>query len=244
MGLEVNEADREGLTPLHIAAERNDAKVMTVLIGAGARVDAADPDGFTPLHLAAREGNREAVELLLSRGADLKIHNHDGQTPLHLANSCNQEKTAEILMDAWTSSIYDQEQSIPEPEVTAYDDTDMVDGMTELHLAVRKGETETVEKLLEQGFYPDPRSDYGLTPLHEAARLGIDKVAQLLISRGADQKAVDVYGNTPGDLARQNGHRDLAEKISKIPENKAVADPDDPWASLEGMDGPGQAEDA
>ena len=51
--------------------------------------------------------------------------------------------------------------------------TSFQDGMTALHLAARRGQTETVRLLLSAGSDKDPKTkDCGATPLHLAAMKG------------------------------------------------------------------------
>ena len=47
-----------GWTPLHAAAERGDAAIVSVLLDDGARVDAVTDTGYNPLHLAASGGTK------------------------------------------------------------------------------------------------------------------------------------------------------------------------------------------
>lgn len=62
---------QEGMTPLHLAAERGNCKVVRILLACGASVDARDKkDGFTPLHHASSNSCHDVAILLLEQGAD------------------------------------------------------------------------------------------------------------------------------------------------------------------------------
>jgi ankyrin repeat protein len=64
---EVNAADVDGFTALHIAAYKGFDKICGVLIGAGARLDAKTSDGITPLMIAQRyQPANAALHALLS----------------------------------------------------------------------------------------------------------------------------------------------------------------------------------
>src|SRR5437899_1059282 len=76
--------DREGATPLHLAAQNGHKDVAEVLLGNHADVNAKN-DGTTPLHLAAHEGYKDVVEVLLAHHADVNIKTDDGVTPLDVA---------------------------------------------------------------------------------------------------------------------------------------------------------------
>ena len=81
----VNQADNNGWTPLHIAAENGRLAVAGHLLARGAEVSAGNKDGWRPLHLAAREGHAAAAKLLVARGADVAARTRSGATPLDLA---------------------------------------------------------------------------------------------------------------------------------------------------------------
>jgi ankyrin repeat protein len=78
-------ADADGWTPLHWAADEGYVDVVELLITAGADVNARDNDGWTPLHVAAYKGHAAVAEVLLAVGADPNKHNAGGWTPYHFA---------------------------------------------------------------------------------------------------------------------------------------------------------------
>lgn len=55
--LDINIQNREGKTPLHIAARYNSLNVLQILLDRGATIDVKDIDGCIPLHEAVRIGN-------------------------------------------------------------------------------------------------------------------------------------------------------------------------------------------
>lgn len=57
-------------------------------------------------------------------------------------------------------------------------------GWTALHEAVRRGNTQLCEILLQARAAIDATSAYGITPLIEAARHGRTKIVNYLISKG------------------------------------------------------------
>ena len=54
-GANVNEKDKDGSTPLHLAAWNGKLECCEFLINHGVNVNEKDSDGNTPLHLAACE---------------------------------------------------------------------------------------------------------------------------------------------------------------------------------------------
>src|SRR5438093_5854564 len=83
---DVNAAQGDGMTALHWAAERGDAELAAVLLGAGAKPGVETRIGrYTPLHLAAKGGNHAVVRLLVDAGADLRAPTTTGAVALHFA---------------------------------------------------------------------------------------------------------------------------------------------------------------
>ncbi|CAN0229462.1 unnamed protein product, partial [Ectocarpus fasciculatus] len=67
-------------TPLHRAAAKGHAEVVTMLVQNGASVDSRDGFFYTPLHLACINGAVASVEALLRAGADPAIKAQQGVT--------------------------------------------------------------------------------------------------------------------------------------------------------------------
>ena len=69
----VDEKDYSGLTPLHIAAKRQNEEVALELISQGADINAVDNRGETPLFKVAESssGSAEIASLLLDHGANI-----------------------------------------------------------------------------------------------------------------------------------------------------------------------------
>jgi len=61
----------ENETPLHWAAEFNNAKAIELLLARGAKIDCIGNKGKTPIYTALRCGNYEIAEYLKQRGAKI-----------------------------------------------------------------------------------------------------------------------------------------------------------------------------
>ena len=72
--------DNYANSALHIASERDHARVAELLIDAGADVEETNAGGATPLHVAAECGRDEMCIRLLAAGANIESKNHDGET--------------------------------------------------------------------------------------------------------------------------------------------------------------------
>jgi ankyrin repeat protein len=178
--------DREGRTPLHIAARRNDTELIPWMLKRRGNVHKKDPDGFTPLDhaaLAADPRNRSAerfpatAQLLLQQGADLTV------------------RAAVALGDQDRARAF----ILAEPHLLRNISAD--GGL--LTLAVKHRQLEMVHLLLDLGSDVDervrfqeleePTESWGM-PLWYAALAGDLAITRLLLDRGADPNA-NVYAS-------------------------------------------------
>lgn len=83
-GANANEADANGVSPLHIAAGKNRIDVVRFLLKQGADINAQDKQtGDSPLHYAMAVAFPDMAQLLLDSGASIDMPNASGYTPLH-----------------------------------------------------------------------------------------------------------------------------------------------------------------
>src|SRR5207247_6422498 len=77
--------DKDGFSPLHLAAWKGHKEVVELLLGRKAEVNLKSKDGGAPLHWAAEGGSAEVVKMLLAHKAEINAKDDDGDTPLHVA---------------------------------------------------------------------------------------------------------------------------------------------------------------
>jgi len=98
LGAKVSAKDDQGRSALHMAAERNCAKVARLLLARGrAHVDARDALGRTPLRLAVEGGHKACGRTLMSFGATVDAKAGDGLTPLQAAKAKKGDKLAAFM---------------------------------------------------------------------------------------------------------------------------------------------------
>ena len=90
----LNSADADGDTPLHVLLWRRNNHGVRVLIEAGAHVDAIGDMSEPPLHIAVRKNNVDAVTQLLRAGANPSLVSEFGQTPRDVAESIGDQVRA------------------------------------------------------------------------------------------------------------------------------------------------------
>jgi ankyrin repeat protein len=90
--------DKDGSTPLHMAAALGHKAVTELLLANKAEVNAKNYQGIAPLHLAAVNNLKEVAELLLANKAEVNAKDNIGWTPLHLVVAQGHNKdVAELL---------------------------------------------------------------------------------------------------------------------------------------------------
>lgn len=180
--LDLNAADMQGRTALHIAALYGQVEAIQFLISVGGDVDAADAEGWTPLHHAAEEGHLDAVEALLEHAVFAKYAvNREGKTAFALA------------VERGNSHLYD-----------ALHLGDL------LHRAARLDDVHAMKSCLAQGAKVNGVDQNGWSPLHRAAFKGHLESVRLLVSHGARVESVDGSGYTPLLRAVEAGHVEVA----------------------------------
>lgn len=87
-----------GATPLHEAASRGDAAMMTTLLRAAEpQHSPMNANGMTPLHVAAGSGRLAIVKRLIEAGADWFAQDKFGRLPVHFAAGADQLKVVRYL---------------------------------------------------------------------------------------------------------------------------------------------------
>ncbi len=103
-GLDPDERDIHGFTPLMTAAEKDNAEGVSRLLEARADID-AKRNGRALLHFA---GGPSSVRVLIQAKADLHARDNEGLTPLHLGAAMgNSDAVRELLLQKGDLTIVD-----------------------------------------------------------------------------------------------------------------------------------------
>ena len=78
--VQIDSADSDGDTPLHILVRRGDTEGALLLIDHGAPINAIGDMGETPLHIAIAKANLTVVQALLAHGSRTDIVSEFGET--------------------------------------------------------------------------------------------------------------------------------------------------------------------
>ncbi|KAK6135782.1 hypothetical protein DH2020_030477 [Rehmannia glutinosa] len=218
VGAGVECRDKEGRTPLHLAAGKGHLGSAKVLVSAGANVDARSKDGRTALFRAAANGDRRMVEMLLGAGADPTIGDVDHcRSAIDVARDKGHMDVLKVLergesvLHAARRGELDVLESLLE-KGAAMNFCDQY-GLTALHVAAIKGNKDVVMMLVEFGAVVECRDSEGHTPLHLAVEGGSVETVEVLINRGANMNAKTKKGATPLYIAKLMEYEDITQLL-------------------------------
>ncbi|KAL4369673.1 hypothetical protein GQ457_05G019800 [Hibiscus cannabinus] len=174
--------DKEGRTPLHLAATKGNIECAKMLVESGADKNAKSNDGRTAVYRAVAHGNRRMVEMLIEMDADPTISDDRGCSAFDIARDKGQEEMVEIMERG-----------------------------KDVLTAARCGDRRRLQFLLKNGGCMNFRDQYGLTPLHVAAIKGHKDVVLVLVGMGLDLERQDNEGHTALHLAVEGGDLDVVE---------------------------------
>ena len=209
-GLNTSLCTAKGETSLHIAARRQSATMLGLLLRYGADPNAisyfrkADPKNnkrlepkTSPLPTDIRQsGIRSSLGFRQPTGRVLSVLDEDAEAPIHLAAREGDTRClSELLRNG------------------ADVDTKTTLGSTALHIALLGGKNDVIEMLLAAGADANNSLMYGRTPLHLAAAAGNSRVISLLLQHGADPQKRDDKGSSAVDVACRYGHASAVEVL-------------------------------
>ncbi|CDW57235.1 tankyrase 1 [Trichuris trichiura] len=216
-GVNVNERNKNLLSPLHMAADRGCTELINILIENGANVNLLDGLGQTCLHRCTKRNLSEACKLLLDKGVDASIVNLHGFTAGQLATGSTAESIERQMLEAAKAGDLQSVKRILKLSTDCDSILNCRDvegrNSTPLHFAAGYNRLEVVKYLVESGANLHARDKGGLEPLHNACSYGHYEVTELLIQNGADVNACDLWKFTPLHEAAANGKFDICKLL-------------------------------
>jgi ankyrin repeat protein len=202
LGVDPNEPEADGTTPLMRAVHGQLPEIAKLLIDAGAYVRKANTYGVMPLYVAARAGDPDATDILLDAGADANAALPSGETVLMTAARAGNPEVVRALLTGGVAGV----------SLTA-----IAAARAAAHVAESGGYAPPTNPAVAANYADvDARERmYGRTALMVAAAAGHLGVVELLIEAGSDLNVRDEEGATALSLARDYGHLHVAAKLAE-----------------------------
>lgn len=188
-------------TPLHYAAEKNDAALVAQLLAQGADINQRNASGATALLVATHANAVEAAQTLIEAGADVNAKDKINDSPYLYAGARGHLDILNMTLmhgaDLKSTNRY---------------------GGTALIPAAERGHVKTVNALIEAGVDVDHINNLQWTALLEAIILGDggdrhQQIVALLVKAGANVNLADGDGVTPLQHARNAKYYDIEKTL-------------------------------
>jgi ankyrin repeat protein len=250
-GADLNLAQPDGMTALHLAIINAHHDVAALLIERGADVNAQDTSGRAPLFMAAESsrlewlfsrpaprpsGTLQAIDvarLLLDKGANPNVRVTRKPALLHheaTGNASIITGATPLFKAATTSDVAFVTLLLEkgaDPHLTTENNTTpfmAAAGLNWKDIASIGTEDESLailEVLLARGADINHRNDLGETAVHAAAQRGADRIIRFLHARGASINEFNNEGRTPLDEAIGQANESIQDNIRR-PERKST----------------------
>lgn len=206
----INELDQLGRNALSWACAKGDLRKIEKLLKMGADPNIADSEGRTSLHLLAHihhlthsnDSYERCLDELLDHGADSNVRNRRGGTPLHdftLSRTCTASSIEKFYLKG--------------ADLNAQDGG----GWTPMNWAVRGGNIEVIEKLIQHGADLEIQSNIlGITPLTYALVRHQFGTFRYLLERGCNHTVQTQFGSTLLHFSARDGDIDTLRYLEQM----------------------------
>lgn len=178
--------NRNGVTPLVLAAQKGDLDVIIALLEHGA--NPCESNGHSSALIeACHFGNYDIVKILLEKGAFINQKTLSGTTALMRASQEGHTNIVKLLI-SYNADIECKNQ----------------EGMNALILASRRGHSDVVQSLLRIGCRVNESTSKQSTALMLACKHGHSDIALALMTHGAELSMKDIHGRSAVSFAERN----------------------------------------
>ncbi|XP_071338846.1 ankyrin repeat and death domain-containing protein 1A isoform X2 [Trachinotus anak] len=170
--VKVDQKDKYGVAPIHLAAWFGSLEILKLLVQAGAEHKVENEEGLNIMHCAAINNHTDIVEYIINdlQMKELDKDDQSGQRAFTLAAKHGCVEMLEMLMEPYKMATMKPNQR----------------GDTPLHLAARNGHLDAVQLLLQSFDTRDEVNTDGETALYQAADNGREECVLALLEAGCD----------------------------------------------------------
>ncbi|XP_043475114.1 ankyrin-1-like [Leptopilina heterotoma] len=188
---------KDDYSSLLTAVKMNKTELVNYLLSKGANANVSWKNGITALHTAVKNASDDMIKILLQYKADVNAIAQNRKTPLYLAVEHDLENIVQFFLE-----------NEPESRKSIYFPCDQ--GLTPLHLAVKKGKEEITKLLLKFGkiFYHPECTE---SVLHTAVQENQTRLLKILLKT----KGISDFdsGKTALELAVEKGSIDTVKEF-------------------------------
>ena len=218
--VDINKQDKEGSTPISLAAQEGHLTVVEYLIKKRCDPLQRNDIGCTPADVAVAGGHLSVVKYFREKNlCDFNSANHLGLTALHVASLEGKLDTVKYLVKECAvninSTVILDSAKVAMVVCSFLKDADPNATPDSLISEPYLSTAEVYYDLLRQGRNPNFVINTGLTPLLDASSRGSLPVIEFLIGEGCDSQCCDFLGNTPIHFAAQNGHLTVTKYLKE-----------------------------
>lgn len=212
-GIDVNQVDKHGNTPMHFAAWGGYLGVVRLLLEYKAQLNCRNKYGYTPIQLALQNDLSVAFHLYEKEHSDLL---HTSQQNIKNSTKCHYNTARMLLANGAQVSL--PEAAYLDSYQTVHEliniGTSIDSKSKALYYSARIGNPKLVSFLLDRGA-PINGHDRRYNPLLEALNEGHSSIAEMLILKGADihRTKATREANTAIHLAAREGLTHLIELL-------------------------------
>lgn len=209
-------------TPLKLAVQLGNQRIVSRLISSGAQVNATGPHGRTALFNAVMDAHLDLIRFLIESGAEVNLRDAEGASPLDEAVWNGSLDSVAILLarGARLNEPNTQTGATPINEaaflgrapvvqylIQFHPDVDILDkhGHSPLDNAIRMRKEDSALLLLEAEPKDRRTPQFFLKAMDAAVRKSEPAVVQALLRQGANANELLPSGSTPLDVAAFEG---------------------------------------
>ncbi len=197
-GLETEQFNEKGLTPLWLSVFKNDTTAVNLLLNNGADLNFLEKNGMHPIMVGCIANSVESVEILLKRGADVnwKSSASRNQQPIRFASQGGSLELIKLLLSYGADM-----ESTPD------------DRGTPLLASLHAGKFDIAEFYFQNGANVKAIGRDGECVIHEAIKSKNPNMVKLALKYGTPLDLTDPDGKTTWQLAKKSGNSEIKALI-------------------------------